>query len=96
MKKSITIVVSLVSAVIFSTASFAGSDRPEISTDLIYGNSQVKSSLGQAYVNNGPVQQEGSSDALHNSGFGDASPSQPWNSQLSSRPEISTDMLYGS
>ncbi len=96
MKNSIAIVISLVSTVVFSAAVFAGDDRPDISTDIIYGNSPVEASLGQAYVSNGPVQQDGSSDALHNKGFGDASPSEPWDRQLSSRPDISTDMIYGS
>ncbi|MCP4995373.1 MAG: hypothetical protein GY934_16580 [Gammaproteobacteria bacterium] len=97
MKKSIVIIASLVSTVVFSTAVFAGYATPDISTDLMYGNSPVKASLGQAYVNKGPVQQDIETDLLYgSSGFGDASPFKPWEPQLGVQTDISTDLLYGS
>ncbi|MES9902570.1 MAG: hypothetical protein ABW168_07795 [Sedimenticola sp.] len=95
MKNSIKTVVSLTSAILFSSATFAAEDRNELDTDMLYGNSPVKASLGQPFVYTGPVREELSSGLVYNSGSETSHKFVPWDGKVS-RNELDTDMFYGS
>ena len=84
------------SALLFAGLVSAGSVTPDLETDLIYGNDDVKASRGEAYIaSSNDVVHDLSTDVIY--GGVELKPS-PFTApeRVAGQHDLSTDLIYGS
>jgi hypothetical protein len=79
-----------------STGALAANVTHDLSSDILYGGASVRVSPGSAFVQNGPVNPDLSTDLVYGSDSrGQSSKAQPVERIAAERPDISTDIIYG-
>ncbi len=96
MRKTIATTAILTASLLFAGSSLARGVQSDSEGDMIYGGGAVAASPSQPYVNNGPVQSDGSTDFLY-------SRDELLNQSLFASPDrvaddrdFSDDLIYGS
>jgi hypothetical protein len=79
-----------------STGALAANVTHDLSSDILYGGASVSVSPGSAFVQNGPVNTDLSTDLVYGSDRrGPSDKAQPVERIAAERPDISTDIIYG-